>query len=642
MKIKSKLVVSFSTIITVTLVLAAVYSLIMIKNMAVENVYSTTEKSVEAYSEKLDGWLEEKKAIVESAALTLNLNEKITREMLQSYKLKPDEFTDLYIGMEDGYFITGGGWVPDSSYNHKDRTWYIKAKQNNGFVFSDPYIDLQTKEYVVSPATPVIMSGKFMGVMAADIKLTALVKIVGDINLFDKKGLGMLVDGNGVILAHYKKDYISKNINEINDYKEIASELLIKRDGFFKIREDGKKKLMFFHKISLTGWTLMITVPEDTVYEKSNMIIFGFILLFAIIIAAGIALVSVIAANISNPIMRFSEVSNNLAEGDLTIRLDENRKDEIGELSRNMNNFLIVMSAMVNRIKEYSITLADGTKHISGTINEIDNSLDNLTNSSNTTAASVEEMAVTTDSVAHNVESLLKNSEQTLKSAYNGGSLVNITIDGINKIKTVAELGKKNVKDLGIKTDEIGEIVNVINEIAAQTNLLALNAAIEAARAGEAGKGFEVVAEEVRKLAEKTTASTKEIAKTVKEIQGETARVIMNMDDVNKEVVEGVKNVSDTGKALEDIVKQTENLRDMVDTIATATKEQSIVANQIAKETETITVNVEENGSSIEKSGEAIKEITEIAEKLNDIVNQFRTLEDKNGIKAIIDYNNNN
>jgi methyl-accepting chemotaxis protein len=641
MNIKSKLIVSFSAIITVTLLLAAIYSMILVRGMAVENVYSITAKSVESYSEKLDGWLGEKKAIVESTAVTVAESGIITGNMFQSYKLRPDEMIDLYAGFEDKYFIDGSGWVPPKGFNPTERPWYIKAKQENKFVFSAPYIDAQTKELVVSPALPIISAGKFTGVIAADIKLTALLKIVKEIDVFDGKGAGILIDDSGIILAHYKKEYIEKNIRDINELKDGATDIISKHEGFIKIKEGKEKKLLFFHKVSLTNWTLMITVPQSTVYEKSNSVILGFIILFAIILAGGIALVSVIATNISKPIKDFSAVSNDLADGNLTVRVDEKRDDEIGEMGHNMNNFLDVMGAMVDRIKEYSICLTERTRHISSAMNEIDDSLGNLTNSSNTTAASVEEMAVTTDSVAHNVDSLLKNSEQTLTSAYNGGNLVNVTIDGINKIKTVAEQGKKNVKDLGIKTDEIGEIVNVINEIAAQTNLLALNAAIEAARAGEAGKGFEVVAEEVRKLAEKTTISTKEIAKMVKEIQGETSRVILNMDDVNKEVVEGVKNISETGKALDEIVKQTRNLRDMVDMIATATKEQSIVANQIAKETETITVNVEENSTSIEESGEAIREMTEIAEKLNDIVKQFKTAESKVETKSIKDYKNN-
>ena len=209
MKIKQKLILSFSTIIAATLVLSAIYSMVLISKISIENIYTTTEKSVEIYGEKLESWLSEKKAIVEATAITLSTQGKIDINMLKSHKIRPGEFNDLYVGFEDGTFVDGIGWIPDSGFDARTRGWYTKAKLENKFVFSSAYVDADTKEYVISPAVPLVVNGNLAGVLAADIKLTTLVKIVGNVDLFGGKGRGMLIDENGLVLAHYKEEYVS-------------------------------------------------------------------------------------------------------------------------------------------------------------------------------------------------------------------------------------------------------------------------------------------------------------------------------------------------------------------------------------------------------------------------------------------------
>lgn len=313
-----------------------------------------------------------------------------------------------------------------------------------------------------------------------------------------------------------------------------------------------------------------------------NFVMKGLVTIIAIVaillIVITVAAILIINRMIITPIFVINKNSYELSKGNLTIRLDDGKKDEIGEMSGNFNTFLMKLNGIIGSIKDYSHRIAAGTVQLSGTMNQINSS----------------------------VTELLKSSDVTLKLANNGGEAVRSTITEIDKIKQVADVGRNNVRNLGSKTNEIGKIVAVINDIAFKTNLLALNAAIEAARAGEAGRGFDVVAEEVRKLAENSAGLTKEITQMVTEIQEETKNVINKMEEINKEVERGVKTANNTGEVLENIVIQTKSLRELVDKIA---------GKKSGRKSETL---------SVEQSSVAINEIADIAEELNNMVEQFK------------------
>lgn len=492
-----------------------------------------------------------------------------------------------------------------------------------------------------------------------EVKFEGIVKSKDDTNEYYEYLRKMLIQikvTNELKYLYIMVKLDNDNFMYIVDANEKDSEEFSKLGDIGKIEDNGGKNLLITFdegKDSYTdivqqgkwGWLLSgFTAIKNSNNEiigviggdisanviKNKMSYFrNIIIIFAVVITLIISIFAVVLGKyISESLNKFLVQFVKGSEGDLTIRMEQNTKDEIGELSVRFNIFIGNISGIISEIRNYSMKVARGTEQLSATINQISGSIDDLGNSSNSTAAAIEEMSNTTTTVSQNVGVLLKSSEETLELAHNGGKAVKITVNGINKIKKVVEEGSRDVNKLGTKTNEIGEIVTVINDIAAQTNLLALNAAIEAARAGEAGRGFEVVAEEIRKLAEKTTISTKKIAKMVKEIQGETNGVIIKMEEVNAEVEEGVKTANNTGKALEEIVNQTENLRNMVNMIANSTKEQSLAAEEIAKQTENVANNVEENRKAIVQSSESIRDIASISEQLNQIVNQFKIFDD--------------
>jgi methyl-accepting chemotaxis protein len=333
-----------------------------------------------------------------------------------------------------------------------------------------------------------------------------------------------------------------------------------------------------------------------------------------------------ITQKVSKPIVNMAAVLKDIAEGegDLTKTVPVSSNDEIGEMAKYFNSFIDKLNGIVLNIKSYSRNIASGTEDLSRRMEQIGNTENTLLETTSSTSAAVEEMAGNISTIAENTSHLSMNADETEKLAVDGRKAVQGTIDGINKVKFVLEEGAKEVKSLGNRTSEIGNITTVINDIADQTNLLALNAAIESARAGEHGRGFAVVADEVRKLAERTTESTKEITKMISTIQHETNNVIKRMEEVTLEVIEGVKLADSTGGILERIVSRMGELKQMVNMVANSTSEQSMATNEISDQTLKVTQSVQETGKAVNQSSKSTREIATVCEKLNEIVGMFK------------------
>ncbi|MGA9120978.1 MAG: methyl-accepting chemotaxis protein, partial [Bacteroidota bacterium] len=209
------------------------------------------------------------------------------------------------------------------------------------------------------------------------------------------------------------------------------------------------------------------------------------------------------------------------------------------------------------------------------------------------------------------------------EAAEQGGKVVEETVHGMKQIAEVVKKSARAVKELGKSSDEIGEIIGVIDDIADQTNLLALNAAIEAARAGEQGRGFAVVADEVRKLAERTTKATKEIAGMIKKIQVDTQGAVESMDEGTKNVDEGILSADKAGASLEEIVLISQKVTDMVMQIASASEQQSSASEQISKNVEAISAVTGETALGVQQIARAAEDLNRLTENLQSLVGKF-------------------
>jgi methyl-accepting chemotaxis protein len=312
------------------------------------------------------------------------------------------------------------------------------------------------------------------------------------------------------------------------------------------------------------------------------------------------------------------------AEGDLTVELKPEKDDEIGRLINGFNASVNNVKKMIIDVSETVSATASAAGEISSGSSQMASGAQEQTKQIAEIAAAIEEMSKTIMETARNVNMAADVSKQAGGKAKEGGEAMNKTANGMNNIAEVVAQAAINVQELGKSGEQIGEIIQVIDDIADQTNLLALNAAIEAARAGEQGRGFAVVADEVRKLAERTTKATKEIAETIKTIQKNTIVTVESIEKGADETNRGRTLASKTGEYLKEIIDNSDKTAEVVLQVAAATEEQSAAAEQISKNVESVSNIAEESSAGAMQIAKAADDLNRLAVQLQNLVNRFK------------------
>ncbi|MDD3471489.1 MAG: methyl-accepting chemotaxis protein [Syntrophaceae bacterium] len=316
--------------------------------------------------------------------------------------------------------------------------------------------------------------------------------------------------------------------------------------------------------------------------------------------------------SIQRPLRKVSDQMALLAKGgaDLSFRIAADRKDEIGELSRNFNEFIASLANMMSKLAEGSVRLASASEQIKASGQEMTRGAENQLGQVLKTSSAMEEMS-------NSIQEVSKNARVTADSAVAASSLAR---EGSEKLRTTLvgiEAVDESIRKLNLRTQEIGRVVQLISGIAAQTNILALNAAIEAARAGEHGRGFDVVAEEIRKLSLRTTESTAEISAVIEEIQQETSHAAQMMET-------GAHMAREAGQTLNDIVEGIVSTTDMVGMISGAAGQQAITAEEIADAFQKIAQVSEQSTATLKESSRAMVDVVDLSNQLKEITSQFK------------------
>src|SRR5579872_2559720 len=347
---------------------------------------------------------------------------------------------------------------------------------------------------------------------------------------------------------------------------------------------------------------------------------------------AGVIVALVMSRHVSQATRAILAFAEAITTGDLTCPdLEIQSNDELGDLAVALNKMSGNLKRMIVAISENSLQVASASEELSSSASLQAQGADSQNDQTAQIAAAMQEMASTVQHVSENCAQATQAAHRAAETAREGGTVVQQALAQMHSIAESVVGTAKQIGELGKSSDQIGRVTAVIDDIADQTNLLALNAAIEAARAGEQGRGFAVVADEVRKLAERTTTATKEIAQMIKNIQDETKIAVTAMEGGTKEVEEGVVSTGQAGDALKEIIHMSDEVGEMITHIATAATEQSSASEEINNNMEQIAKLVRESATGAQQSAKACQDLSGLALDLQKTVSNFRLANNGHG-----------
>ncbi|CAI6086521.1 Methyl-accepting chemotaxis protein McpB [Paenibacillus sp. JJ-100] len=652
MKLKLKLMLTFSITVLVTAGALATLGLVQTGKQATQSVNNKLNGLVSTATYQLDGWLHGNEKLVETLGLVFqeavpasNLNADYLSIMYKG--TNPENLEDIFYGNENGDFMNGSGFEHAAGYDPRERSWYKEAVQADKLIFTDPYLDNKSKQFTVSIAMPVkTKSGALQGVVASDILLSKLTDTVNQIDL-DGLGYTFMLDKKGVILAHPDTDLASTSAADNGQLAPLLVDMQSNLSGQKSFQYNGENLLLYFKQIPSTGWIVGSVISEKLAYAEFYELRNQYILIIAITLLAVLTIAYWVATRFIKPLKRLQLMSGQMSLGDFTDRVDTKGKDEFAELGAAFNTMSDHLSILLQKVKSSADQVHDISKdmenHTGNTqriAEQIFIATDELAQGSSSQAESVYEgsnrlsaMSQTMNGINDSLEQSVMMMEEVTEAMSAGlqsvDTQVELAEDNRNSIDRVGEA----IDLLADKSRKIESIASMIHNISAQTNLLALNASIEAARAGVHGNGFAVVATEVRKLAEQSSQSVEDIIVLLDEIQAASEQSVNEVTSAEKAIQQQVTSVHEMRNVFARIKQSIEGIDLQVRHVSTATAELDNNAGKISEVISSVAAMSEQSAASTEEVASSTQEqfnyITTISERSKELNQHANTLFDE-------------
>ncbi|NDV23051.1 methyl-accepting chemotaxis protein [Desulfovibrio sp. JC022] len=596
-----------------------------------------------------------------------------------SYDDREQEYMDKYKGAYRNWYYRDGGSIAASYVGDEDlsgQAWFEKPMSGNVETLSEPYpweVDGKTF-WLCSTGYPVKKKGRNIGIVGVDFYLNDLLETVLQIKPFET-GYAYLVTNKGTIVAHPDSELQTKNILERvnNKHKNNVENAITNGRAYSYVAESAAGNMEYITyapiKVGKTSfpWSIALVIPMDKVEAQANAIAHNSLIVSVVAILILLGILFILAGVISKPILKTADYTTHVAEGNLDAPLDINQKDEIGRMADSLRDMVGELKKTILKAEDETrkaedesakareataeaekarakadMARSEGLHHAADRVEQV---LERVVSASEqmsvqsnemlqgseiqsdriaSTATAMEEMNATVLEIARNASDAAEASTEAQDKAKDGASVVDKSKTSLNQ--TVAEVNslKNNMEELGKQAKGTETIVGVITDIADQTNLLALNAAIEAARAGEAGRGFAVVADEVRKLAEKTMTATGEVSNSINAIQRVAGENIRSMETVYKRIEEANEFSESSGGVLKEIVGGAEESAIQIQSIATAAEEQSATSEEINNSVEEISRITAETANGAREFALALESLAEQVSEMKNIVDDLK------------------
>lgn len=513
-----------------------------------------------------------------------------------------------------------------TKFDISSRDYYQTALTGKTLI-SEPMISKADNSMIMNATAPIRdANGTVTGVITGAIGREQIAAIVQRIQ-FGETGYAYMVNDKGDILAHPDASKVlTENIletAETPEQKASYEQFLQMQEPYIGYIVEGKAKhLVGVRQIPDSVWKLVVTAPYSEFTESLDKMWLRTLLISFIIMIVGIAFALWLGQTMSQGIIKVGQAMNQLAQGDLKQHLQVRSRNEVGQLATDFNTMTANLRTLIGQVSLNSEQLAAtfeelsasadqnsvASQHIAQSIQKVAEGAEVQAHGALQSANAMEEMASGVQRIAQGTSVMAESAVRTSDESEKGKETVEKISYQMDNIHAKVNECTSVINRLDAKSQEIGEIVKLITEIASQTNLLALNAAIEAARAGEQGRGFAVVAQEVRKLAEQSAQSANEITDLIREVRDDTVLAVEAMNENAKEVETGIQVVADAGETFDLIYKAAQEVADQVQEI-------SAVSEEIAAGTEEVSASMDESANIAKESTSLAQEVSASAQK---------------------------
>ncbi|MDP5238815.1 methyl-accepting chemotaxis protein [Uliginosibacterium sp. 31-16] len=625
MTLRTRLILFVSALVTATILIVSATAYFRMKAEISAGVEREIQAAVTGSGEALSRWAGQRSDAIQAAASRVTP----AAEPYLPLQMAKDggRFDQTFAGFADKqmkYFNPEK--KPAEGYDPTSRAWYKKASEEKTTVLTAPYVFSSTKKLGVTFAAPVMENQMVVGAVGGDIALEDIIKLTQEIRL-NGDGYAFLVTRDGKIVAHPAPDTTLKPVNEV--LSGLSVDDLTRMAGTKKLEElqiDGRATLVSATPVAGTDWLLGTVIDRNKILAPLNGMLMLLVFLGVVLGAVAVVIANLALARLLSGLNRLRDALTEIASGggDLTRTLSIGNHDEIGLTALAFNRFAASLREMFLAVRKQSEQMGAELHSLDQVTRTL--SADSLRQAdlSSATAATIEEITVSINHIADNAQEAENTAIETGRISKESAAAVDELAAGIDRISGSVQQLSATLERLGVSSTQITGIVGVIKEIAGQTNLLALNAAIEAARAGEQGRGFAVVADEVRKLAERTSKATVEIGQLIESNHAEIASAMGDMDSTRRSVIEGVDTSHQVAQRMAGIDAQMNHVVRSIRDIAESTREQSAATNEMARATEQVTRMTSETDVAVQSAARTTTELHQLSQTLQSLVAQFK------------------